>query len=367
MSGKIHNTGDLIADRYLIENFVGEGGMQEVYLAQDSLMNRQVALKTPKNSSAQKRFQRSAVVSARINHPNVAKTLDYLEEDSGLYLVEEYIDGFDLQKALLTDLEVIDPYLVAKIFHHIAKGICASHHVGVVHRDLKPKNVMVVGNFNLLEIKITDFGIAKLAEEEIISAVEGMEEFGEESITGSQTAVGALPYMAPEMIDSPRSVGVEADIWSLGAMMYELLIGEKPFGTGLQAVRRIDKLELPPFDDSEFRNSLNSNNQFVPLCKILYDLILFCLSKSPKDRPSSDSLVKICEDICYNTFERRIGQVHRIRGSIGFLYDSETNQEIFFHSDSVYGPSKPTVGSRVCYSAFPGNPRFRAHPVVLLK
>ncbi len=211
--------------------------MQIVYGAMDRVLKREVALKTPKNDSAKKRFRQSAIASARVNHPNVAKTLDYFEENHRQYLVEELIDGTDLDKALLKRIKFLDTYLAARVFHYLAKGLAASHHACVIHRDLKPTNVMVTGGFQLSSIKITDFGIAKMADEEIAEAVEG----GGESISASSTVVGALPYMAPEAINTPREVGKPADIWSVGAMMFELLTGMKPFGSGLKAVRKIEE------------------------------------------------------------------------------------------------------------------------------
>ena len=140
-----HNVGDCIASRYHIVDFVGEGGMQFVYKAHDIILDRFIALKTPKDATAEKRFHRSAIVSAKVNHPNVAKTLDYVEQNGRPYLIEELVDGLDLAKAILQGLDYLDPFLVARIFHHLSKGLAASHHAGVVHRDLKPTNIMVIG------------------------------------------------------------------------------------------------------------------------------------------------------------------------------------------------------------------------------
>jgi serine/threonine protein kinase len=203
-----HIAGNLIDGRYEILNFVNQGGMQFVYAAKDTVLNRVVALKTPKNTSALKRFNRSAIVSAKVNHPNIAKTLDYLEFNGTPYLVEEFIEGTDLQNSFLKYLKFLDPYLAARVFHHLAKGVAAAHHVNVIHRDLKPGNVMVSADPHFSVIKITDFGIAKMADEELTEAAEG----GAESITASQTAIGALPYMAPEAIETPKEVGLQADI-----------------------------------------------------------------------------------------------------------------------------------------------------------
>jgi serine/threonine protein kinase len=273
MNGKFHGLGDVLVERYEIRDYVGEGGMQEVYCAEDHVLKRSVALKVPKNTSAEKRFKRSAVLSARVNHPNVAKTFDYFETGGRPYLIEEFIDGMDLYKALARKFSIIDPYLAARVFHHLAKGVAASHHVGVVHRDLKPSNVMVVGGMNFSEIKITDFGIAKMAAEEIAEAAEG----GAESITSSKTMVGALPYMPPEMIETPRDADTPADIWALAAMMYELLSGKKPFGAGLKAIPAILSGGVP-----HKPRQIDSKVQFKPLGDELFKVISGCLKKEIK-------------------------------------------------------------------------------------
>lgn len=357
MSENLCNPNELIGDRYQKIGFIGQGGMQVVCRAIDTLMGREVALKTPKNTSAEKRFERSARVSAKVNHPNVAKTLDFLEVNSQLYLIEEFVEGRDLQKALLDAFPYVDPYLAARILHHLAKGIAASHRVGVVHRDLKPNNVMISGGINLSAIKITDFGIAKMAEEELAQAVAA----GESSISNSATALGAVPYMSPEMINTPRSVGTATDIWSVGAMTYELLSGQKPFGEGYRAIPKI--LLDPPPSRPEW---IGLGQQFTPLGDALYQLIVDCLQKDPNDRLTADELVKRCEQLCYPISERKVGIVRRFtRSNQGFIQEGESGKDIFFHFDSVYG-EKPILGSKVCFSEFLASPSPRAHPVIVM-
>lgn len=352
----LHVPHDTIAGRYVIERLLGEGGMQFVYLARDTTLNRDVALKTPKNASASKRFKRSAVVAARVNHPNVAKTLDYFEFNGKEYLVEELVLGADMSQSLLQRAKYLDPFLVARIFHHLSKGIAASHHAGVVHRDLKPSNIMVCGGFNIHEIKITDFGIAKMAQEEIREAAEG----GADTISASATAVGALPYMAPESINTPSDVGLEADIWSLGAIIYELLTGTRPFGTGLQAVHLIVQGKY-----SEFPDFVCSNPQFNYLSNQLVNLIKKCLSLTPAHRPSADQLVQFCSELCYPVSERHEGQVSDIRfNSFGFIM-LPLHSEAFFHMSSVYG-QKPAIGEPVLLSKYDGGGADRALPVIKL-
>jgi serine/threonine protein kinase len=351
-----HEADDVISERYKITAFLGEGGMQFVYEACDQVLDRHVALKTPKNRSAEKRFKRSAVVAAKVNHPNVAKTLDYVEENSGSYLIEELIAGKDLDAALLKRVPCLDPYLAARVFHYIAKGLAAAHHAGVVHRDLKPTNIMVAGSFQLREIKITDFGIAKMADEELTEAAEG----GPTSLSLSATAVGALPYMSPEAIDTPREVKFPTDIWSVGAMMFQLLSGSLPYGNGLRAVKAI--LEAKP---PEFPDFLTSNRQFAPLALQLRDIILQCMQKDSSLRPNADELVRITSKLCYPISNRFEGIVIEILYN-AYGYIATAGGKVFFHLSSVYG-TRPTEGSRVVFSKFRGGKAERAHPVVVLQ
>lgn len=354
MTGPLR-TGDVIGDRYEILRYLGEGGMQYVYQTKDRLTDRLVALKTPKNKSATKRFKRSAIVAAKVNHPNVAKTLDYLEVGSQRYLVEELIDGSDLKAALLQETGFLDPYLAAKVLHHLAKGVAAAHHAGVIHRDLKPTNIIVIGGYSLCELKITDFGIAKMAEEELKEAVEG----GDASMSASQTAVGALPYMAPEAIDEPVTVGPPADIWSIGAMTYQLLCGQYPFGQGLRAVPKIMAAVLP-----ETPVFLLANPQFAPLAKEILEIALSCLKKDPNERPTADELVEKCSTLCYTSSPRRQGVVSDFRhGAWGFIKTPEDS--VFYHRECVYGPM-PAVGDPVLFSSYNGGGADRALPVVKL-
>ncbi|MBI6654965.1 serine/threonine protein kinase [Pseudomonas carnis] len=351
-----HRAGDVIGGRYRVISFVGQGGMQYVYKATDTVMLRDVALKTPKNSSATKRFKRSAIVAAKVNHHSVAKTLDYVKEGDNRYLIEEFVDGLDLQEGLLKYNPFIDPYLAAKIFHYLSKGLAAAHHVKVVHRDLKPTNIMIGGGYSLTEIKITDFGIAKMADEELIDAAEG----GESTMTTSQTAVGALPYMAPEAIDRPREVGPPADVWSIGAMMYQLITGQLPFGSGLKAVTRIMQDQPSPIPVF-----VKSNPQFSPLASNLLDIAMACLNKDPSARPTADDLVRSCGQLCYSRSPRSEGTIGEFKYQAWGYINSE-NPRVFFHRSSVYGPRPIAGGSRVLFSSYSGGGADRAHPVVIL-
>lgn len=352
MSGPL-SPGDVVGDRYEILHYVGEGGMQFVYRANDQITGRDVALKTPKNNSATKRFKRSAIVAAKVNHPNVAKTFDYLKVGDNRYLVEEFIEGSDLKTALLEETEFLDPYLAAKVFHHLVKGVAAAHHAGVVHRDLKPTNVMVSGGYSVHELKVTDFGIAKMAKEVLEDAVAG----GEASMSASKTVVGALPYMAPEAIEEPGSAGPSADIWSVGAMMYHILTGQYPFDFGLKAVPKIMAAKLP-----EPPNFLTSNPQFAPLAQEILEIAFSCLKKDPADRPTADQLVEKCSRLCYSSSPRQHGVVSTFKyGAWGFI--QIPTGSVFFHRECVYG-AMPAVGDRVLFASYHGGGADRALPVV---
>jgi eukaryotic-like serine/threonine-protein kinase len=349
-------SGALVGGRYRIQDELGQGGMQEVYAAHDTMMDKVIALKVPKTPSAKRRFKRSAVLSARVNHANVAKTLDYVEVTGSerAYLIEEYVEGQDLSK-LRAVLPLMDPYLVAHFLHHLARGVAASHHVEVVHRDLKPSNIMVSPDFRFDAIKITDFGIAKMAEEEIAEAVEG----GDQTLTNSSTAIGALPYMAPEMMTSARTSGKPADVWALGAICYELLTGSKPFGSGFQVVTNVRDGNMTPPDASL------DKAQFRGLVAELMALLKRCMNRDAAGRPTADQLVAECTSLCYPESGRRTGTLVDVPyGTWGRVTSGEG--DVFFHPDSLYG-TPLSVGDRVCFSAFAGSPYPRAHPIVRVR
>jgi serine/threonine protein kinase len=355
VSGMLHSAGDIVGGRYAIQGFIGQGGMQEVYLANDLLLNRHIALKVPKSTSAKKRFKRSAVLSAKVNHNNVAKTLDYLEEAGKYYLIEEFIKGCDLGAFMRDHVSSFDPFAAARVLHHLAKGLAASHHAKVVHRDLKPTNVMVEGAAAFVEFKITDFGIAKMAAEEIEEAASS----DVEGLTTSQTALGALPYMAPETIDDIKAVGKPADVWAVGALAFEMLTGRRPFGQGYKAVPLIQAAKLP-----ELPASVTAKAQFRPFSEALYKVIKACVVKDPGSRPTADQLVAACEALHYSDAQRYFGTIDSIKGAFGFIR-RRGSEPTFFHRSSVFPGGTIEVGQRVWFSSYPGSPRKRAFPVVV--
>lgn len=342
--------GAVIQNRYRVVQFLDEGGMQEVYLAEDVVLEKPVALKTPKTLAATRRFNSTAILSARVNHPNAAKTLDFVEEGGRPFLIEELIAGEDLAKAKQR-LRVMDPSLVAHILHHMSRGVAASHHAGVVHRDLKPSNIMVSSGLTFTHVKITDFGISKMALDEIERGIAG----GDAGKTGSATLIGAIPYMSPEMLQTPALADAAADVWALGSIAFELLTGQLPFGQGLGAATRIIGGHFPIFPRFDV--------QFQKLAEDLFSIISRCWTYDARARPNADSIVQACGSLCYQEGADRVqGRVETLRGAWGFIR-SDSGESVFFHVKSIFG-ERPAVNDRVHLACYPGAPHPRAHPVV---
>jgi eukaryotic-like serine/threonine-protein kinase len=349
--------GALIGDRYKVERHIGTGGMQYVFLAKDMLFTRQVALKVPKEDAALRRFQNSAVVSARVNHPNIAKTLDYLDDGNGSYLIEEYVLGADLSQIFPSQIPVIPPTASARILHLLAKGLAASHHAGVVHRDLKPSNIMIEGGIQLAGLKITDFGIAKMAEAEI-----GLWADAEDrGSTTSKTVLGAIPYMSPESIIDFKKATFPSDMWAIAAISYELLSGKKPFGGNLASIPQILSATPPP------PPAAIAAPQFRALGGELFDIILCCLQKNPEDRPTADQLVQKMEGLCYATYNYEFGTVKQVRHPKWGFISADSGNDLIYHKDNFYGLSKPiSVGDRLWFARHAGEGNDRAVPIVRL-
>lgn len=340
-----------LSDRYVAQSWVAAGGMQHVYRAYDQLFERVVALKTPKDDGGIVRFEKSAEVSARVNHQNVAKTLDYFVQGDRPFLVEEMVEGKDLEKVMSGTLPFLPPSTCARIFHQLAKGLAASHAVGVVHRDLKPSNVMVVGGPLFKDIKITDFGIAKMAEKEIGQWVE---DGGGQ--TSSKTVLGAIPYMSPEAISDFKVAKTSSDVWAIAAIIYQLMSGELPFGKGLISITKI-MAAAPPKKPNQLQSV-----QFKSLGTQVYDLVVLCMDKDEDKRPTAQQLVTLLEDLCYSITTYGFGLVSEIQQFTGRII-GEDGDKLMWHPKCFYGTSKVNVGTRVWFGRDKGEPWDRAFPI----
>jgi serine/threonine-protein kinase len=226
--------GDVLSDRYEVEELIGTGGMSSVYRARDRLLGRMVALKVlhqqyTEDEDYVERFRREARAVAALSHPNIVTVIDRGEHEGRPFIVFEYVDGENLKK----QIERLGPAAVDEALElalQVARGLSFAHQNGLVHRDVKPQNVLLNGDG---QAKVTDFGIARS-----LDVQHGMTQTG--------TVLGTSDYIAPEQAQGHR-VDEHTDVYSLGVVLYELLTGEVPFpGENFVAVAMRHINEPPP-------------------------------------------------------------------------------------------------------------------------
>jgi serine/threonine-protein kinase len=224
--------GEVISGRYELEELVGSGGMSNVFRAHDRLLERTVALKIlheqyTRDEDYVERFRREARAVAQLAHPNIVTVIDRGEQDGRQYIVFEYIDGENLKE--LTAHGPLDPQDAIRLTLQVARALSFAHERGVVHRDVKPQNVLLNDDG---QAKVTDFGIARSLD------VHG--------VTQTGTVLGTSDYIAPEQARGQK-VDPKTDIYSLGAVLYELLAGDVPYkGDNFVAVAMRHVNEPPP-------------------------------------------------------------------------------------------------------------------------
>lgn len=258
---------------YEIVALVGAGGMGEVYRAHDTRLDRPVAIKTLKDTGLDapdhrrlERFRQEARAVARITHPNICTLYDVCEEGSTTFLVMEFVEGTTLERRLEDGPLPLATAL--KIATQIADALDHAHRQGVVHRDLKPGNVMLARD----RATLLDFGLAKLKEPD--DGLATLTATMAAPLTEARTIVGTVPYMAPEQIEG-RQADARTDIFALGIVLYEMVAGRRPFtGDSSAAVMAGIVGAEPP--------SLSSLQPLTPLP--LERLVGRCLAKDPDDR-----------------------------------------------------------------------------------
>ena len=205
----------IIADRYEIIDLIGQGGMADVYLAKDTILNRTIAIKILRTSLAKDpvyitRFQREASAAAALSDKNIVEIYDVGEEGNQYYIVMEYVPGTTLKELILKRgalhmVEAVD------IMKQVVSGVAKAHQLGIIHRDLKPQNILVTDTGTA---KIADFGIASIQ--------------SLTHVTQTDVIMGSLHYLAPELARGEKATA-QSDIYALGIVFYELLRGEVPF------------------------------------------------------------------------------------------------------------------------------------------
>jgi serine/threonine protein kinase/cytochrome c-type biogenesis protein CcmH/NrfG len=228
---------------YEILSSVGSGGMGEVYKARDTRLDRVVAIKILLvdlgDHSARQRFQREARTASSLNHPHILAVYDVGEVGGRQYLVTELVDGGTLKTWAAETPRTWRE--IAELLHGVADGLASAHEAGILHRDIKPDNILVGKNGYA---KLADFGLAKLAEGAEATRTETREQ------TRHGVIVGTIAYMSPEQA-SGRTVDGRSDIFSLGVVLYELLAGRRPFGgaTDLEVLQTVINGPLPPLGE----------------------------------------------------------------------------------------------------------------------
>jgi eukaryotic-like serine/threonine-protein kinase len=231
--------------QYRIESKLGEGGMSTVWLALDTRLSRRVAIKFLSDdladAEARRRFQREAQMASSLNHPHIVSVYDIGEFEGQQYLVTEYVDGGTLKDWIKEKRRT--PKEVAELLTGVADGLAAAHQAGILHRDIKPLNILVARNGYA---KLADFGLAKLAENGTIDLAANLPD----GPTRPGLILGTIAYMSPEQA-SGQPLDLRSDIFSFGVVLYETLSGRRPFSgqTDLEVLKTIIHGELPPLSE----------------------------------------------------------------------------------------------------------------------
>ncbi len=268
------DSGTIIDGRYRVLHRLGAGGMADVYLAQDEQLDREVALKLLHRRFAEdpgfvERFRREAQAAASLQHPNVVSVFDRGSFESTYYIAMEYLEGRTL-KRLIREEAPLDTSRAIDLTIQMLKAARFAHRRGVIHRDLKPHNVIVDDNDH---IKVTDFGIARA---------------GASDMTETGSIMGTAQYLSPEQAQG-HAVSAPSDLYSIGVVLYEMLTGRVPFDGESPvsiALKHVSEAPVPP----------SQINPEIP--SALEQVVLWALNKDPADRPAdADQFIMALEQV----------------------------------------------------------------------
>lgn len=267
--------GRTLLRRYRVIRRLGAGGMGTVYAGEQLAIGREVALKVLKSEllthdEVRQRFRREAEIIGHLSHPNIVQLLDYGETDDGMaVMVMELLRGQSLSERL-ADGHTLELAEVLRLGEEVSRALAEAHKKGLVHRDLKPANIFLVDHDGSWYAKVLDFGIARLGDEQATR------------LTSSGQIFGTPRYMSPEQAVSTAEVDARADIYSLGLILYEAMVGEAPFyaETSLQYLSA-HATQTPP----KLRDKCASAPHYLDA------LIDSCLQKSPDQRPADATVV----------------------------------------------------------------------------
>jgi len=262
--------------RYQLRSLLGAGGMGEVYLAQDTSLNRKVALKVlpvdvASNEDRMRRFKQEATAAASLNHPNIAHIYEVGVASDLNFIAMEYVDGTTLREKIHKDDEELSKLLRA--LQHVAEGLAKAHDAGIVHRDLKPDNIMITSDGHA---KILDFGLAKLIEPTTgsVTSAEDPTILQQHSTPG--LILGTLGYMSPEQAQGKtKEIDHRSDIFSFGCILFEAITKQKAFAgkDQIEVLNKIIREPAPPLA------------AFIPNAPSdLQRIVRRCLAKDPNDR-----------------------------------------------------------------------------------
>ena len=206
---------------YKIENLIGEGGMGTVYLGINKQIGQKVAIKSlaPQfvhNKEIVQRFKKEASTLAKLDHPNIVKLLNFYEDENGLFLIMEYVEGYNLDEYIEKISGPISEDKTNEMFSKILDAFEFAHSQGVVHRDIKPSNIIITKE---QEVKVFDFGIAKLVDEP-----------ESHKLTRTGTKMGTPAYMSPEQIKQGE-INKLSDIYTLGVVLHQMITGKPPYNS----------------------------------------------------------------------------------------------------------------------------------------